>query len=188
MKKHWFEILLLLVALGVILYKGIDWNGPKQKRLFTLQTSEGPRFISSVKMTQIPQRIYSGAMNNPEFLDELVGNKKRVLMLTWSGCPYKVAFKNKLEQALSRPELRNEYEPHIISRSSRTFTYSCNSKDLYCPVAWVAENCMGNICIINPKTKEAIVDSSHNAAQILPLLTAYATWDNEPLFPEKKTK
>lgn len=185
MKNHWFEILLLLISLGVILYLGVDWNGPKQKRLFVLQTKNGPKVMSRVKITQIPQRIYDGAANNPEFLGELVGNKKRVLMLTWSGCPYKVAFKNKLEQALARPELRKQYEPHIISQDNRTFSYSCNSKDLYCPIAWVAQNCMGNICIINPKTREAIVDSSHNASQILPLLTAYAQWNTESLFAEK---
>ena len=45
MKKHWFEILLLLCSLGVILYLGVDWQAPKQKRLFSLQTATGPEFV-----------------------------------------------------------------------------------------------------------------------------------------------
>ena len=179
-RKHFWEIVLLLASLGAIIYYSIDWDSPKQKKVFLLNVNNQTMFVSQVIIEEIPQKIYDGISNNPQYKEYLLGNKKRVFMLTWDGCPYRVAFKNQVQKAFTIPAVHATYEQNIIS-TGQTFSYSCNSRDYNCPIAWVAKHCMGNICIINPKTREAIIDYSRNAKQIIPLLAAYASWDDQPL-------
>ena len=186
MKKYLGEIVILVILLPVIIYLAVDWDKPTQKKIRSV-TIEGDKMaVSNVHAEKIPQAIYDGISDNPQYKEFFLGNKKHIVMLTWDGCPYRVAFKNKVKQALAHPALKKKYNMDIVP-TGQTFYADCNSNHLNCPTVWVANHCMGSICIINPQTKEAIIDDSHDPEQILPLAAAYVNWDEEPLIKEKKT-
>lgn len=177
-----------LIVLGVCLlgmayygYKHIDWNPPKKKVITVVEVNGKTVPLGQVHAIQIPQEVYDSMADNPEWKGHLLGDKKRVLLITWDGCPYARAFKQALERAFTTKYIDNFYTQDIVV-TGQTVWGSCQGpQQEICPKIWIMNHCMGGICIINPKTHEAIVDESQNAQQILPLLAAYAKWDTNPL-------
>ena len=185
MKKYLGEIIVLLLLLPVIIYLAVDWDKVKQQKIRFVTIGEETIALTGVHAEKIPQAIYDGMSDNSQYQEFFLGDKKHIVMLTWDGCPYRVAFKNKVQHALAHPALKKKYNMDIVP-TGQTFYADCNSNHLNCPIVWVANHCMGNICIINPQTKEAIIDDSHDPEQILPLAAAYVNWDKQPLIKEKE--
>ena len=111
--------------------------------------------------------------------DFLAGKKNRVIFVTWDGCPHRPAFLAELDKAFGKSgTFRNHYDIAVINADQNLFVNNCKQD---CPKKWLSEHCRDGICIINPHTREAVVDSSRDAKQVLPLLMAYSTW-TQPLF------
>ncbi len=172
---------LCLLGIGYYVYKQIDWNPPKTQTVSTVQINGKTLPISRVKVVQIPPEIYESMKDNPEWKEHLLGEQKRVLLITWDGCPYARAFKQALQKAFTIKNVSKFYTQDIVVTGQSVWANCQGPLKEHCPKVWIMEHCMGGICIINPKTHEAIVDESQNAQQILPLLAAYATWQEESL-------
>ena len=187
MKKHAVELYILLICLtgiGYHIYTHIDWNPPKKRTISNVQINGKIMPIAQVQAEQIPQAIYDGISSNGTYKEFITGDKKQVVLFTWDGCPYARAFSSALETMFQQKYVRNFYQKNIV-HVPQSSTLSCNNgTNLHCPQVWLMQHCGNGLCIINPKTKEAIIDTSQNAKQILPLLAAYAKWDKEPLLEE----
>ena len=184
MKKHLRDLIifaLALVGLGVYCYKHIDWDRPQRKNISFVQLNKKIIPLREVYSEQIPQAVYDGIANNGTYKDFLLGDKKQVVLITWNGCPYARAFRQALDQAFKNTDLNKYYKQNVVE-VGQVFSASCNSDHLNCPQVWVMNHCGGGFCIINPQAKEAIIDKSQNAKQIIPLLQAYKTWKIEPSF------
>ena len=189
MKKHlnFIIFILALLGLGIYCYKNIDHNRPAKRDIPFVQLNKKIIPLQNVYAEQIPQAIYDGIANNGTYKEFLLGNKKQVVLITWNGCPYARAFRQALDQAFRNTNLNDFYKQNVVE-VPQSSSYSCHSDNLNCPQAWVMDHCANGFCIINPQTKEAIMDSSRNAKQILPLLAFYMTWEKEPLFEEGNKK
>jgi len=187
MKKYFNFIIfaLALLGLGIYCYKNMDHNRPAKRDISFVQLNKKIIPLREVYAEQIPQRIYDGIANNGTYKEFLFGDKKQVVLITWNGCPYERAFRHALDQAFQSTNLADFYKQNIVE-VGQTVSFSCHSDNLNCPQAWVMEHCASGFCIINPQTREAIVDHSKDAKQILPLLASYMVWEKEPLFKEEK--
>ncbi len=180
MKGHIIEGIVLLACVVGIVYFSVDWHAVTAHKLSAVQVNGKTIALQDVVALKIPQEVYDGIKDNPTYKEYLFGNKKQVLLLTWDGCPYARAYKNALTKAFKFELLKKYYTENIVV-TGQSVSVSCNANHLNCPEAWIKQNCLGKVCIINPFTKEAIVDASRDANQILPLLMAQATWLQEPL-------
>lgn len=186
-------IVLILSIVGIIIYiyKTIDWDAPKDHQLAFVNVNNKKITMQNVHVMQIPQEIYDSVTINPQWSVHLFGNQKRVLFVTWDGCPYLKAFRQALDTAFNKSSVFHRYYTRAIQFRPQTLVVTCRdaqgkpTKD--CAMWWLSEHCSNNICIINPLTKEMVVDESHNPKQLLPLLMAYSTW-NEPLLKRRKIK
>ncbi len=148
--------------------------------------------LSDVKIMKIPQEVYDSMEIDPSIPQEaynqmdrsreqyLLWDKKRILLITWDGCPYARRFRKELDNVFDKNAYLTRYYDKYIKETWQYVTLSClNGYD--CASIWLFENCWEWICIINPMAKEVIVDTSQKTAQILPLLKSYDTWDDRPL-------
>ncbi len=196
----WLVCLIILVhgVRGCYL-KDKKWNDAQKWDVRTqavdvLQVMGQTRRLSGVKAVQIPQNVYNSMERAPQWKEHLLGDKKRVLLMTWDGCPYARAFKNSLQEVFKDAQIQKAYTLDIqvtgqmvscgsmILPDTEKATLAELQAVLQTPCRWIMDHCMAGICIINPRTHEAVVDSSQNAGQIVPLLVGYASWDKEPLF------
>lgn len=178
--KDGIILLLALIGLSIYTYKQIDWNAPKQKSISHVNIDGKMYPLQGVRVVQIPPAVYDSISANTPYKDFLLGDQKRVVLITWNGCPYARAFRHAFDKAFRFKELNQNYKPRVIE-VGQTVSFSCNSDNLNCPKAWVISNCINGFCIINPQAKQAILDGSRNAKQIIPLLVAYAKWTQESL-------
>ena len=185
MKIDLIIFLVCLVGLGGYLYYNYTHTAhpkaAKEQIISQVQVNGKIAKVNNVKVVEIPQETYDSMTNNPKWKEHLSGNKKRVLLVTWDGCPYNRAFKQALQKVFKFPKIGNFYIKDIIL-TGQEITVRCEG-DLpwNCPMKWIMDHCANRICIINPKTHEAIIDGSSNTDQVLPILAAYAQWDAEPL-------
>ncbi len=189
MQKNWLNLLiagLACIALGYQVYTHMDWNALKSRRIFWVSVNGKNVPLHQVKVVQIPQTVYDSMAENPKWKEHLLGNKKRVLLLTWDGCPYARAFKQSLEQIFKQTAISRAYEKDIVVTGQSVEGFCKGDLAKHCPLMWILDHCMNGICIINPQTREAIEDHSKDARQVWALLTAYSSWDHTPLFEEKK--
>lgn len=148
--------------------------------------------VSNVKILKIPQEVYDNMEMDPNIPQEayndidksrekyLLWDQKRILLITWTGCPYARKFRRELDNIFSKNRDVASYYLKEIKETWQTVKLYClNGYD--CAWIWLFENCGEWICIINPITREVIADSSQDAKQILPLLKAYKSRYSEPL-------
>ena len=176
----WLVCLIILVhgVRGCYL-KDKKWNDAQKWDVRTqavkvLEIGEQTWPVSGVKVVQIPQNVYDSMERAPQWKEHLLGDKKRVLLMTWDGCPYARAFKNSLQEVFKDAQIQKAYTLEQATAAQLQAV-------LQTPCRWIMDHCMAGICIINPRTHEAVVDSSQNAGQIVPLLEGYSSWDKEPL-------
>lgn len=178
--------LLTIAAIGFVVFKmsGDEPSIPKNQRIGFVEVNGKDVIVQDVHWVKIPQAVYDDMKIDPRWAEHLKGNKKRVLLITWDGCPYARAFHKELDSAFGKSNVFGRYYVKDVEVTGQSVSGNCNNMN--CPFIWIMNNCMNGICIINPMTKEAIVDSSKNPKQILPLLMAYAKWENDSLDKDGK--
>ncbi len=186
MQHNWINLLIAVLAalgLGYYIYTHVDWNPPKSQSIWQVQVNGKRVFLTSVKAVQIPPAVYESMADNPKWKEHLLGEKKKVLLFTWDGCPYERAFKHALEKVFQYRQISQAFEKDIVV-TGQSVGGSCHGPlAKHCPLIWLIDHCMHGICIINPQTREVIEDHSKNARQVAALLMAYASW-KEPFFAE----
>ncbi len=184
MRTQWFYLFLMIlcaIGLGYYVCQHIDWNPPKSKTIFSVRIKDRAIPLRNVKAVQIPQIVYDSMAENSQWKEYLLGDKKRVLLFTWDGCPYARAFKQVLENAFQYPQINQAFTKDIVLTGQSTGGICHGKLANHCPLFWLLKHCFHGFCIINPVTKEAIEDHSKDPRQILPLLAAYASWDASPV-------
>ncbi len=191
MGKQLKDLGIALVCLGLLaiyVYKHIDKNPAKHKRIYTVEIEGRKIPIREVQALEIPQKVYEGMDSNPKWKEYLLGKKKQVILFTWDGCPYKRAYRDKFDKIVKRPEISKNFTTTVIVTEKTVMGHcSFDEKNYHgqsCPAMWLVSNCVGGVCIINPKTREAIVDFSRNPEQLAALLEHYTYWDENSLFTE----
>ncbi len=185
--KNLIVLIICLLGIAFYAYKHIDWNPPKKEAIYAVEVNGKTVPVSEVRVEQIPQEVYDSMKDNGRWANHLTGDKKRLLLITWDGCPYARAFHSELDKAFGKSGYFDKYYVKDVEVTGKSVGGYCEGPLAeHCPLIWLMHNCINGICIINPKTKEAIIDESQNAKQILPLLMAYATWDTEPLLGKNK--
>lgn len=177
---------ILLIGLGLaVLYQKTD--GDMLGELRSLITQKEVHDAGAVKakayagnlknvtVVTIPQKVYDGIKDNGEYKKYILGNKKRVFFLSLSGCPYARAFRNQVNYLFNTDDYADYYIKNIVS-VGRFITISCNSNHMNCPKAWLFDTCGNGICIINPVTRQVVIDKSKNPQQIKALLDQYKEW------------
>lgn len=188
MKNHITELVIFVLALagiGFYVCKHVLPDMATNHQISAVDVNGKYFAVNEVHIESIPQAVYDGIANNGMYKEFLLGNKKQVVLFTWDGCPYARAFHQALNKAFTFKVLEKFYKLNVVN-VGKVNSASCNSDNLNCPHAWLMQHCGNGICIINPMTKEAIVDQSKNAAQILPLLMAYSRWNTGPLLTQEK--
>ena len=197
-KKSNYLIYVLAILLIVCIYlfiRGDKSNKIREvsKSLDYIQTNWETVKVSNVKIIKIPQEVYDSMEINPDIPQEvynqvhidrsrekyLLWNKKRILLITWDGCPYARKFRRELDDVFSKNTYLTRHYDKDIKETWQTISLEC--LDTNCASIRLFQNCWEWICIINPIAKEIIADSSQNAKQILPLLESYSTRESESL-------
>ena len=140
-----------------------------------------------MKVVKIPQTVYDNMSKTTQCSEHLTGDKKRVINPYFGWDLRNV--KTSLQQAFEDDkEIRDAYVLDLGGGPSQIYTEipdNATEEDLRKAVQtacyWMWDHCLENACIVNPATHEAIIDSSQDPAQILPLLTAYVDWNTESL-------
>lgn len=190
---QFFAVLLVAGIILSVIYKDtvpLGADGPVNAALFKKVQEQAqkkpssaasapkipsPGALKDIKTAAIPQKVYDGIKDNAEYKEYLLGNKKHVFMVTFTGCPYARAFRQQLERLFSYGDYSDYYEKEIIP-VGQGVSISCNSDHMNCPKAWLFKHCGEGICIINPVTRQAVIDNSQNARQIEALLDQYKDW------------
>ena len=150
--------------------------------------------VKEVKVIPIPPEIYKSMKDNPsEWSYYLTGHKKLVLLKLRGDVICSATAQGKslleLEQDFKKyPKLNKAYFKYFetLPEYEQAEGPKCKGPFAhFCPKNWFKDNCP-MVCIINPNTREMIVDNSKDANQILPLLRAYADWNKEPLLKKEK--
>lgn len=135
--------------------------------------------VSDVKVLWIPENVFDEIINEPEWSEYLLWEKKNVLFIYWDWCPYARDYDNQISKSFSETPLLKSYYSKIIIKVPQSYTLYCRNE--YCPRIRLESVCWANFCIINPMAKEIIVDGSHKPSQISLLLNAYMSWNDKLL-------
>ena len=179
--ESWEIVSLLIGLLFLAAYFGqkIDFENmfKKDSPLPVHMTGEILPFaeLPDVKIVPIPDSVYTSLQRDTAFKKYLTGNHKYILTFTYPGCPYSRAFDQAFKHLFTEKNFAEYYRKRIIN-VGRTTMVTCPAHERTCATLWVYQNCFGNLCIFNPRLRQAVVDSSQNAQQIEMLLTKYKEW------------
>ena len=136
--------------------------------------------LEDVEAFKIPQEVYDNAWDYPKRSDYITWSKKHVLFIYWDGCPYARAYDLEIDRAFSiNPLLNSSYSKDMVKVPQYRSVECANE---YCPEIWLENICGANLCILNPVTREVIVDSSQNEEQISILLNAYLNRNTQIIY------
>jgi len=173
-------IALLFVFLKFHSHNTLSWYTSMEKKIEYVESNWEKIYFSDLKVVKIPQKVYDSVWKNPKWSEYLFWEKKRILFIYWDWCPYARAYDSEIERAFfSDKSLWDNYLKEIV-KVPQLRTLECTTQ--YCPEIWIEHFCGGNLCIINPVSKEIIVDNSHDEKQISSLLKLYADRSNKELF------
>jgi len=130
--------------------------------------------LTGIRLVSIPDEIYKSMKTSPEESEYLTGEKKSIIALMASGCPYREAFRNAFDSTLKKYDYTRYYRIREIHTGS-SIVVSCNGRTR-CTQTWIIEHCSTGFCIINPRQHQALIDSSGNALQIPLLMEALKDW------------
>ncbi len=130
--------------------------------------SSGPTVLKNVQIVSIPDAVYRAGGDFSQYLN---GDKKRIFMLALPGCPYSRAFRRKLDALFASSDYKNYYTRDIVNVGSSETVFCRN-----CPKEWLFDHCGEGICIIDPQTRQAVIDNSQNSAQLAVLLERFKEW------------
>lgn len=174
------------------IHNSINWVQAKEQTINYIEIDWQATEVSDVKIMQIPQKVYKSMedldsssdyyknINIDKSRDQyLTWDKKHVLLITRDWCPYARSFHKELNKIFENNyNLQFSYTKDIRTTWQK-YSISCINEN--CPAIRLNNYCSEWICIINPNTKELIIDTSQNSKQILPLLKAYDKRNNTPL-------
>ncbi len=184
-------VILLIICVYVFVYKGGNKVRDVSNSINHIPVDWEIVEVSDVKIMKIPQEVYDSMEIDPNIPWEvynrvdrswenyLLWDKKRILLITWDGCPYARKFRKELDNIFEENAYLSRYYDKDIRETWQTVELSCLGK--ICSSIRLFENCWEWICIINPVAKEIIVDNSQNFKQILPLLQSYSMREKESL-------
>lgn len=200
-KEPKWAVLLLLSGAGLIYYhySHIPRERQPYRRIWTAIVQGKEKRLLFVKVVKIPPEIYEQIDPNNPLHKIFLGKQKQLVFVDLGtgvcGPSFKkwnriAARQRELVPMLKKiwqqnPSFHSHYlyvdSPYKIIESPdcRCPSQPDSTKD--CPHCWFQHHCMEGFCIINPRTKEAIVDHSTNPTQILPLLTTYQDWETKSL-------
>ena len=179
MFKNLLLCLIFLLFLGIYLSSKLDWEDmlrPLSKTPVHLngKIASKPKSLPGVQLISIPQEIFDG-MRGDGWARYVTGNQKYVLIITWGGKPDPAVFKKTLKTLSNQKGYAEYYRKHFVTVPGNSWVVSCNSYQM-CPKLWLYQNCLQKVCIINPATKQVVVDSSEDANQLETLLEKYKDW------------
>lgn len=166
---------LFIIALGILAerYLGLDIDGLIPSKPVQLRTLTPKEVLSLPRPVKIPAQVYENNTKRSAWAGVLFDDKKAAFFVYGGGCPYAKRFKRMFSTVLKRPELAASYKK-VIRNTGVTGFVTCNTA--HCAKIYLLETCGNGFCIINPKTREIIVDNSQDPAVAAALLEKYRNW------------
>lgn len=168
------------LALGVLFFGGFYiYNNVDIADLLTMDPPapvhmEGKiahtRALKEVRLLPIPDKVYDTIPNDIKGSRYLTGNKKYVVMVLPSSCPYASAYKRALNELFKEQGYSEYYRKRLITAHWTT----CQTED--CSILWLYNNCGEGVCIINPQRRQVVIDNSQDRKQLPVLLEKYKNW------------
>lgn len=177
--KNLFICLGALLLLGLYLSSKLDWEDMLQPRSKTPVHLDGkiapkPKSLPGVQLISIPQEVFAD-LSADGWSRYVTGNQKYVLVITWGGKPAPAVFKKTLKTLFKQKGYAEYYRKHFVTVPGNSWFVSCNSYHM-CPKLWLYQNCIQKVCLINPSTKQVVIDSSADANQLEQVLEKYKEW------------
>lgn len=119
---------------------------------------------------RIPAQVYSQNKPTDTWADVFYGDEKLALLITAPGCPYRAKYQRDFEWTLSRPEFSAAYRQKIIV-TPQSFAVSARSP--YNAQNYLLKNCMGRLCIIEPRKRWIAAVNSQNFSEAASLLSRF---------------
>ena len=191
-EPKWFAVLVLcgLIILYYFLFHQ-PYDPLPNRTVWAINSSWGKRIVFKTRIIQIPQQLFDRLSAEQPGYELFKGKDKHLILLGWD--PSRCIFSD-------RTPKRAYYQKYFITEASSMFDkdssvqggyrkhflqndrgFACNDIYAVTPACWIEKYCAKGMCIINPQTHEAIVDSSQFLWQLRPMLKAYQEWTNEPL-------
>lgn len=174
---------LLIVAVCVLLLggyiaAGIDWENvltPDSPTPVHLNGKIAQIMLpTQEQIVSIPQEVYDSMPYDRKMSRYLTGNQKYVLVVTFAGEPNPSVFAKQLTHLFQEKGYREYYRKYMLNLGNH-WSASCRRHQT-CSEVWINRTCAQKICLINPKTKQAVVSSGTNAKQLESLLQKYKEW------------
>ena len=176
--------------------KAMKWNDMEQS-VSQVRVDGINKGIDEVKIVRIPQTVYENLDKKTTRKEHFLGAKKHVVVGSIDGfCQYWDSFVREINDVFKNEKIRKTYELTIYNADPghenceyTPLPYADHAtveemrKAYQHPCRWIETHCRLSMCIINPQTHEAVIDSSQHPEQILPLLKTYENWKDEPLLP-----
>lgn len=119
---------------------------------------------------RIPAQVYGQNKPTDTWADVFYGDEKLALLITAPGCPYRAKYRQDFEWTLGRPEFAGAYRRKIIV-TPLSFTVSGNSP--YQAQNYLLQNCMGRVCVIEPRKRWIATVNSQNFSEAARLLSRF---------------
>ena len=174
--KGVFGMLLCLLVAGGYLRFRLDMENILKPQPATPQHMTGKinplKLPHPVQTVSLPEEVYTTMQQDRENIRYFLGNQKYVVVLVMGNKPEGWKFKNELKRLFAQ-----EYDAYY-RKWYHNFgnSWSCSCHQHGCAVGWLYENCMQKVCIIHPKKKQVIIDSSADVKQLEKLLDKYKEW------------
>jgi hypothetical protein len=159
---------------GLYIYNHVDFEDLLTKNPPAPLHMEGKiadsRPLKEVQIVSIPNEVYETMAQEPKGAKYLMGNKKYIIAILPTNCPYANAYKNALNYLFKEKGFSEYYRKHLMHGGF----FTCRSEN--CSMFWLYNHCGGGICLINPARREAVIDNSQNTKQLPMLLEKYKNW------------
>lgn len=170
MKK---ELILLLISGIGVSYFFVRTFCPEMLEYFSAHPTQeatakpAPKLkgLNAVHIVTIPDNVYEYMKTSSSFRHYMKPPYKHIILHHLPDPSYYVKAKKMMKE-----DYASYYALHGLSE--RMMTSSCRD----CPKGWIIQNCMHNLCLVNPVARKAVIDSSRDAAQLPKLLERFKNW------------
>ncbi|MBR4682478.1 MAG: hypothetical protein IKP06_04160 [Elusimicrobiaceae bacterium] len=180
-KIQGWEVCIFAICAWIILLqcaKYIDFENALKKDSPTPVHIGGPiqrdPNLPQVTVTDIPDSVYKTLDRDSKFKRYLTGNHKYVVLFAHPNISSSEDYAQKLRYAFSKQGFAQYYRKRIYQKGSWFAT--CPNGEIQCASLWLHQTCFGNLCLLNPVRKQAVIVPLHHADQLPALLEAYKEW------------